>query len=62
LAAAEQTAIEQGIITAGDLLVFIGGLRLPFAGQSNLLRVQIAGTPQEPPDDGALTPGSPPAT
>ncbi len=51
MAAAEQAGIEQGIIAAGDLLVFIGGLGISFAGQSNLLKVQIAGTPYEPPDD-----------
>lgn len=45
MAAAEQAAVEQGMITAGELLVFIGGLGLPFTGQGNLLKVQIAGAP-----------------
>ncbi|HST03203.1 MAG TPA: pyruvate kinase [Chloroflexia bacterium] len=49
MSAAEQTAIEQGMIDGGDLLVFIGGLGLPFAGQTNLLKVQIAGAPYETP-------------
>jgi pyruvate kinase len=51
MSAAERTAIEQGIVAEGDLLVFIGGLGLPFAGQTNLLKVQIAGAPYETPDD-----------
>lgn len=51
MSAAEETAIEQGMIVEGDLLVFIGGLGLPFAGQTNLLKVQIAGAPYERPDD-----------
>lgn len=51
MAAAEQTAIEQNMIAEGDLLVFIGGLGLPFAGQTNLLKVQIAGAPHETPSD-----------
>jgi pyruvate kinase len=49
LSAAERTAIEQGMVAEGDLLVFIGGLGLPFAGQTNLLKVQIAGAPYETP-------------
>ncbi|MBF6614605.1 MAG: pyruvate kinase [Chloroflexi bacterium] len=49
MSAAEHTAIEQGMIAEGDLLVFIGGLGLPFAGQTNLLKVQIAGAPYETP-------------
>jgi pyruvate kinase len=51
MSAAEQTAIEQGMIAAGDLLVFIGGLGLPFAGQTNLLKAQVAGAPRETRDD-----------
>jgi pyruvate kinase len=51
MSAAEQTAIEQGLIAAGDLLVFIGGLGLPFAGQTNLLKAQVAGAPREAPDE-----------
>ena len=49
MSAAERTAIEQGMVADGDLLVFIGGLGLPFAGQTNLLKVQIAGAPCETP-------------
>jgi hypothetical protein len=50
MSAGEQAAIKQGMIAAGDLLVFIGGLSLPFAGQTNLLKVQVAGAPDAPPD------------
>ena len=60
MSAGEQAAIKQGMIAAGDLLVFIGGLSLPFAGQTNLLKVQVAGTPDAPsdrPDIAASTPG-----
>jgi pyruvate kinase len=54
MSAAEQTAIAQGMIAAGDLLVFLGGLGLPFAGQTNLLKVQIAGAPYELNDDNII--------
>ncbi|MGA7733587.1 MAG: pyruvate kinase [Chloroflexia bacterium] len=48
MSAAEQAAIEQGLVAKGDLLVFIGGLGLPFAGQTNLLKVQVAGAGDDP--------------
>ena len=48
MSAAEQAAIEQGLVAKGDLLVFIGGLGLPFAGQTNLLKVQVAGAANDP--------------
>jgi pyruvate kinase len=49
MSAAEQAALQQGLVQPGDLLVFIGGLGQPLAGHTNLLQVQIAGTPTERP-------------
>ena len=52
MSAAEQAAIEQGLVAKGDLVVFIGGLGLPFAGQTNLLKVQVAGAGDDPGGEG----------
>jgi pyruvate kinase len=48
MSAAEQAALQQGLIAPGDLLVFIGGLGQPLAGHTNLLQVQVAATPPAP--------------
>ena len=48
LADAERAAVERGLITPGDLLVFTGGLPLPTPGKTTLLKVQIAGEPPTP--------------
>lgn len=45
MSAAEQAALDSGMVEPGDLLVFVGGLGQPLAGQTNLLQVQVAGTP-----------------
>ncbi len=47
MSAAEQAALDSGMVQAGDLLVFVGGLGQPLAGQTNLLQVQVAGTPPQ---------------
>jgi pyruvate kinase len=47
MSAAQQAAIKAGLVEPGDLLVFVGGLGQPLAGQTNLLQVQVAGTPTE---------------
>ncbi|MDQ3928555.1 MAG: pyruvate kinase [Chloroflexota bacterium] len=44
MSAAEQAAMQAGMVEPGDLLVFVGGLGQPLAGQTNLLQVQVAGT------------------
>jgi pyruvate kinase len=53
MSAAEQAALQQGLVEPGDLLVFIGGLGQPLAGHTNLLQVQVAGTPTEHPQAGS---------
>jgi pyruvate kinase len=45
---AEQMAFEGGMVAEGDLLVFIGGLGAPSAGQTNVLTVQLAGATGRP--------------
>ena len=51
MSAAEQAAIQQGMVEPGDLLVFIGGLGQPLAGHTNLLQVQVAAAPPQHPED-----------
>jgi pyruvate kinase len=47
MSAAEQAALDSGMVQPGDLVVFVGGLGQPLAGQTNLLQVQEAGTAHE---------------
>ena len=45
LAAAEHLAVERGLVTPGDLIVFIGDLPGPRPGQTSLLKVHVVGDP-----------------
>jgi pyruvate kinase len=45
LSEAERIALDHGLISEGDLLVFAGGLPLPQPGKTSLLKVQVAGEP-----------------
>lgn len=53
MTSAEDAALRDGLLNKGDLLVFIGGLGQPLAGQTNLLKVQVAGAPHEDTEPGS---------